>query len=227
MIRATLEHKFFRRFLYVFLGCLAFSCWCLFDALIAYPRQLEIAMAYEQIDEDLRRDQWPEVAKEKGWPTAPPQKTAEAIGHGIGQQYFMIILCGLFGSWGLWKWLSVQGTWIEGNEEIIRHSNGTEVPIANITRIDKHQWAEKGIAKIRYTVNDRKKKFVMDDFKYDRAAMGKIMAMAEANLEDDQIVGGLRESQTRDVTQEDTDEDDEQESSAESSQQDSGEQEQH
>lgn len=189
MIRAAVDNKFFQKFLWVFLGCMAFSLWCLYDAMIRYPSNMLIAEAYESIAEEDRREKWPEVAKSNGWPTAPPQKTAEAWGHSIGQQWFMFLLCMILGIPALVKWMRAQGTWIEGDENMIRKSNGGEVKISEITKIDKRKWKEKGIAKIFYTSDGRKKKFVMDDFAYERNAMAKIMSFAEANLSDEQIIG--------------------------------------
>ncbi|TWT93782.1 hypothetical protein [Stieleria varia] len=196
MIRAEVDHGYFRKFLFVFLGCMAFAGWCLYDALIKYPRALEIAEAYEKIDESVRREQWPILTKEKGWPKATPQKSAEKISQGIGQQYFMLIICLAMGIPAVLKWMSGQGTWVEGDEATIRNSHGKTVPIDSITKIDKRKWSEKGIAKIHFQDGSSKKTFVMDDFKYERAAMSQIMAMAEANLSDDQIIGGQRESAT-------------------------------
>ena len=189
MLRADVHKPFFRKFLFVFLGCLAYSGWCLYDGLWAYPRKLTVALAYEELPEEGRREAWEELAKEKGWPPVTPQKTAEDIRHDISSQFLMIVLCMLFGIPAVIMWMGGQGTWIEGDESVLRNSKGNEVPIDTITKIDKKKWREKGIAKIYYEVDGKTKKFVMDDFKYDRETMGELMKFAEANLSEDQLIG--------------------------------------
>ena len=193
MIRANVHQPFFRKFLYVFLGCAGFAAWCLYDGLIAYPNKLTIAEAYEQLPEENRRDAWKELAAEKGWPTLTPSKTAEDIRHDIGSQFMMVVLCTLFAVPALLMFMSGQGTWIEGDETILRNSKGQELAIASITNIDKRKWDAKGIAKIYYEVDGKKKKFVMDDFKYDRASMGQLMRFAEAGLTEEQVKGDFLE----------------------------------
>ena len=79
MIRADVYQPFFRKFLWVSLACTAFGGWCLYDGLIAYPKKLTIAEAYESLPEEGRSDAWKELAGEKGWPTKTPSKTAKDI----------------------------------------------------------------------------------------------------------------------------------------------------
>ena len=151
-----------------------------------------MAEAYEKLPEEDRRDAWKELATEKGWPTITPSKTAEDISHDIGGQFMMIVLCSLFGIPALLKFMSGQGTWIEGDKKLIRNSRGQEVQIDSITKIDKTKWDAKGIAKIHYEVDGKKKKFVMDDFKYDRKPMGELMrgdvqVVLDRELTEDQI----------------------------------------
>jgi hypothetical protein len=193
MIRANVDQKFFRKFLWVFLGCTAFAAYCLYDGLVAYPKKLTIAEAYEQLPEAGRRDTWKKLAAEKGWPTITPAKTAEEIRHDITGQFVMILFCSLIGIPMLIKYMSGQGTWVEGDETVIRNSRGQEVPIDSITKINKEKWDAKGIAKIYYEVDGKKKKFVMDDFKYDRKPMGELLRLAEADLTEEQLVGDFLE----------------------------------
>ncbi|MCC9601592.1 hypothetical protein LOC67_13625 [Stieleria sp. JC731] len=189
MIRAEVHTPFFRKFLFVFLGCIAFGAYCLYDGLVAYPKKLSMSEAYEALPEDGRQDAWKDLATEKGWPTRTPANSAEEMRHKIGSQFMMAVLCGIFAIPALLKYMSGQGTWVEGDETIIRNSKGQVVPIEAISKIDKHKWAEKGIAKIHYEVDGKSKKFIMDDFKYDREKMGEIMLLAEANLDEDQVTG--------------------------------------
>lgn len=193
MIRADVHQPYFRKFLFVFLGCTAFALWFLYDGLIGYPKKLTLAEAYASLPETGRQDAWKELAAEKGWPTMTPSKSAEDIRHDIGGQFMMAVLCGAFAVPTLMMFMSGQGTWVEGDETLIRNSKGQEVPIPAITKIDKRKWEDKGIAKIFYEVDGKTKKFVMDDFKYKREPMGKLMRFAEAGLSKDQVVGDYLE----------------------------------
>ncbi len=208
MIRAPYDAKYFRRFLWVSLLCVGYALWCCYDALVAYPAKGQVAVVYESLKEkfdeanppqaetdlfDLDRSSnqkswnqtWIAAAKENGWPPDHPEKTAKEINDDIGKQYFMMILCGIIGVPCLIKWYRARGTWIEGDHEVIRNSRGQELQIENIVSIDKSKWQEKGIAKIKYrTANGSAKTFVMDDFKYQREPMAKIMEIAERRLAD-------------------------------------------
>ena len=129
--RANYSPSYFRRFLWVALGCLAYSGWCCYDALVAYPQKRVIAAAHDQLKAEIvdagrdvseTSEAWRQLAKKQGWDLARPEKTAEEITHDIGKQYMMIILCALIGLPAFIKWARSQGTWVEGNEEFIRNS---------------------------------------------------------------------------------------------------------
>ena len=203
MIRAEVHQPYFRKFLFVFLGCTAFAMWCLYDCLVGYPRKLTQAEAYAQLPEEGRQKAWRELATEKGWPTITPAKSPEDIRHDIGSQFMMVFLCGLFAVPTLLMFMSGQGTWVEGDETLIRNSKGQEVPIAAITRIDKRKWQDKGIAKLYYEVDGKTKKFVMDDFKYKREPMGQLMRFAEAHLSPEQVEGDFLERDKETMSEED------------------------
>ncbi|MEL6109789.1 MAG: hypothetical protein AAFU85_27575, partial [Planctomycetota bacterium] len=121
----------------------------------------------------------------------------------------MIAFCMLFGIPAVILWMGGQGTWIEGDETMLRNSRGVEVPIDSIVKIDKRRWPEKGIAKIYYEVDGKTKKFVMDDFKYHRETMGELMKFAEANLTEDQLIGDGFERDKFDETEIDDEYEDE------------------
>lgn len=203
MQRADFTPSYFRRYLWVTLACIAFSLWCCKDAFITYPKKGEISAAYEALQKEFEETErpltelpgaWEKVAEPKGWSTIQPGKSTEDIRADIGKQFFMMVLCGVVAVPAFIKWARGQGTWVEGDEELIRNSGGQELKIGEITKIDKRKWEEKGIAYIHYLDDGkRKKKFVMDDFKFDRDAMGQIMRHAEAGLKPDQITGGPSE----------------------------------
>ena len=192
MIRAPYVPGYFRRFLFVAIGCFAFAMYCLYDGFITYPHKLVVAKAYYEMPEQDRTEQWREKAKANGWPLEKPKEPDE-IEHLISSQWGMACICALIGIPAFLKWFLAKGTWIEGDEKLIRNSRGKEVPIESITKINKRKWEDKGLATIYYDDNGKSRKFVMDDFKFEREPMGQLMRYAEANLSADQVVGGLKE----------------------------------
>lgn len=190
MIRADVHLPFFRKHLYLALGCIAYAAWCIYDALIGYPKKLKIAQAFESIPDDANKlEKWVEVASENGWSSRNPAKTADEVLGMIQGQYIYAMICVVIALVALILWVRAKGTWVEADETTIRNSRGSELPIDGITKIDKRKWTDKGIAKIHYSANGRSGRFVLDDFKYDTESVGKILNLAEANLEPNQIRG--------------------------------------
>jgi hypothetical protein len=62
-----------------------------------------------------------------------------------------------------------------------------------IVSIDKKRWRDKGIARINYEQGGRRRRFVVDDFKFARDATDAILYELEAQIELDRIIGGLPE----------------------------------
>ncbi len=205
MQRADYVKSYFLRFLWVSLACAAFTLWCCYDAFVTYPKKGKVSAAFEAVEAKMKEEememirlpeQWEKVATKNGWSATMPSKTSEDIRADIGKQYFMMVLCGLVGIPAFIKWCSAHGTWVEGDAELIRNSAGQELKISEITKIDKRKWEEKGIAYIHYLKDGkRKKKFLMDDFKFEPETMGQLMQFAEAGLKPDQITGGLTQKE--------------------------------
>lgn len=204
MIRADVDNSFFRRYLWIALGSVSYAFWCLYDGLIAYPRKLEIAKAFEAIPDDAMKFQaWSQLATENGWATRFPAKTAKEIEGMIPGQFMFAIICGVIGLAALIIWLRAKGSWVEGDETLIRNSRGKQVPIESITKIDKRKWPEKGIAKLHFKTDGRSGKFVLDDFQYDSAKVVQLLTFAEANLDASQIRGDQLEREKKSTADED------------------------
>ena len=190
MIRANVHQPYFRKHLFIALGGFAYAAWCLYDGLVAYPRNLEIAEAFEAIPDDAKRvETWTQLASERGWSADTPVKSAAEVASLISGQFFFAAICATVGIVALIIWARARGTWVEGDESQIRSSWGDEIAIPSITKINKRKWPEKGIARLYYEENGKKGRFVMDDFKYDSTAMGQILTFAEAHLSADDVVG--------------------------------------
>ena len=80
MIRAEVDLSFFRRFLWIAIGCVLGTAWCLLDAWVTYPRKLVIAESYESFPQtDAGLEQWQAVSEKNGWLAEPPEKTASEL----------------------------------------------------------------------------------------------------------------------------------------------------
>ncbi|MEM6687959.1 MAG: hypothetical protein AAF664_00940 [Planctomycetota bacterium] len=182
-IRAHVDMGFFRRFLFLGLALLGYAGWCYFDATVNYPKKLLIAEAFESFgDGEVEREKWRELANEKGWSTSTPEKTSEEWRGLIGQQYIMLAAAVAGAVFFLGKWALARGSWVEGSSEEIRTSFGRRIELDKVQSINKRKWESKGIAVINYEGVHGPTRFTLDDFKYDRAAMAKIIAFAEAKL---------------------------------------------
>ena len=78
---------------------------------------------------------------------------------------------------------------MELDGERLTASWGPAFEIGSVTSVDKRKWSKKGIAKLEYSDGNATKKFKLDDFMYNRAAVGEILKAIEGRLSADQIVG--------------------------------------
>ena len=102
----------------------------------------------------------------------------------------MAIVATLVGIPVLINYLRSRNSWVECDGKTLRSSWGAELNLDQINEVDKKKWQTKGIAKIWYEKDGGEQKFVLDDFKYDRAKMDEIMRQIESNLDRDKITGG-------------------------------------
>ncbi|GIW98175.1 MAG: hypothetical protein KatS3mg111_1508 [Pirellulaceae bacterium] len=197
--RAEFQTGYLMRYALMAAVGISFSLWFLYDGVIGYPRQLPKARAYDALRDlatEERLERWEQVAKENGWSTKPPEKTAEEIESDIVGQYVFAAVFAVLGIPALYLLITSRGTWVEETDEGIRTSWGQEVPFAAVERLDKTKWAKKGIAKAYYMTPQGTKSFVFDDFKYDRQAIGQMLRRLESQLPRDRIVGGPTEEET-------------------------------
>jgi hypothetical protein len=87
-----------------------------------------------------------------------------------------------------------RGRWIELNDRGLASSWGQNVDFADIIALDKRQWRKKGIAKITYSDGGRKRRFVVDDYKFDRHTTDTILYELEQRIDSAIITGGPPET---------------------------------
>lgn len=229
-LRAENNPKFYSRFKWLGLGAFAFMLYCLYDGYINYPDQQVRGMAFFELAEEKLTDEekteasegshgpgetyqhivenlaekselaaaWEELAVENGWDVEPPAKLR--TNGDIVSQYIMATIAVIAGVWMLLTVWRANGRWIELADDVVQTSWGQSFPVVSITQIDKRQWRDKGIAKVRYTHDGKSGKFVVDDYKYHRQKTDEILRRIEAIAGVDKITGGPPEEEPEAAT---------------------------
>ncbi len=204
-LRTDISPKYLLRMGLVGLFCLGAGGWFLYDGMFTYPAQQKQAKAFIEFETEHAElgqkqlfDQWKEVAAEKGWPAGIAGKEITPYGkpkkdYDINGQFYFAGLAGFIGLIFLSKFLGNRGCWIEADDSGLRSSENREVKFDQITALNKRQWQNKGIARVLYEVDGRKKKIVLDDCNYDRDTTNAILRHVEAAIGPDKITNGKPE----------------------------------
>ena len=189
-------------------ACLAFGGWSLRDGAFVYPQQIRNYETWLQMqkeyghDQDWRNQYWKPyalrngLADRNGLVTDPPSQNQ----WNIGFQYLMCVIVGPIGVYFAVQYVLTWRRWIAADAEGLSTSWGPKPAYAALTGLNKERWKAKGIAVVRYRGPDqRERKLVLDDWKYDAPATRNILLGVEAHLSDAQIEGGERERKPTDV----------------------------
>ena len=187
-VRADVDSGFYTRFKLICVVAFGFALWSLYDGAVTYPAQRVRALAYLDLPEDGRSQAWEEIATERGWPTQPPGEP-KTDGK-IYIQYFMAVIAGTASLTLLIVVLRARGRWVESNGSAMTSSWGQSFEFDQVVSLDKRLWRDKGIAKIKYSKGRRKKRFVLDNYKFNRQALDTIIYDLESQIGADKIVGG-------------------------------------
>ena len=194
MTRADISPSYYRRFAFISAICLGFASWSLYDGIVAWPNQRVRALKYIEIKEqhpDDYKQVWQQHATEQGWSAEWPGEPKTDID--IAGQFVMAGLAAPIGLLTLGIFLRSLGQWVEMDENGIRTSRGREAKFADMTLLDKKKWQRKGIAKLHHERDGQTKKMILDDYKFDRAAIGVMIRKVEAVLGEERIVNGPAE----------------------------------
>ncbi|MBN2216803.1 MAG: hypothetical protein JW719_05470 [Pirellulales bacterium] len=195
-VTAKMSIRFIWRLGLIALICLGGSLYCVYDGAIGYPAQRQRALAFLELKEQGldRADtlaRWREITAERGWPSEEPGKPKEEIDFHI--QFFMAGCLAVPGLLYLYFFIRSWSRWIEMNDSGLRTSSGRQLAFDQILMLDKKKWKTKGIAKILYEQNGRRRRMVLDDWKYDDMATKTILREVESRIDPGRIVGGLPE----------------------------------
>jgi hypothetical protein len=195
-VRAESDPRYYRRFIIMGIAALGFAAWSLYDGAIGYPAKQERAVAFKKLMDEGRIDDWNTYASERGWRTSFPgdPKAEDEFRGSIMMQYFMAAVTGMVGAWLLWGVWRARGRWIESTDTGIASSWGQTLNYDQVVSVDKRKWRSKGIAKVAYNDNGRKRRFVVDDYKFHRNPTGQVLRDLEANIDPALIAGGPPEA---------------------------------
>ena len=150
---------------------LGFSLWFLWDGVIGYPRSNERWDAHE-----ARKDmsgEWEKYCAVRGWTTEPPHRRYER--KDLVGQYVCASVAGAIGIFSLIYWLRARKMTIRSEADAVFTPSGKRVPYESIAQIDLRKWKSKGLATVFYSLDGAKGRFVLDDAKYEPAALDAIL----------------------------------------------------
>jgi hypothetical protein len=191
-IRTDNDPRFSRRFLFMGIAAIGFAAYCIVDGAIRYPHMQERALAFEKLISEGRGDEWESFATERGWSASIPQesKSEDDFKSSIATQYSMAVVSGLVGIWLISIPFRARGRWIESSDSGLTSSWGQSLDFNDVTAVDKRQWRSKGIARITYLDAGRKRRFVLDNYKFDRHTTDAILYELEQRIDPALITGG-------------------------------------
>lgn len=192
-LKATIDKESFgyrNRLLLIALGALFWAGYCFYDALVAYPDQIDAYNAVTQLKEEHPedwRDRWEETAAENDWNTTKePEERTEGD---ILTQWIQFGIVFPIGSYCLIAVAIWSRRYVGADNTTLYANGGIEVPFDKITRIDANRWENKGIARVYYDLGSGEDNVLIDDFKYDRQPAMAIFNRIKDAIDGDKIVG--------------------------------------
>jgi hypothetical protein len=166
--------------LFVAIFLFGIAGWFFWDGKVGYPNSNERWLAHDELVKNGREAEWPTVAKSHGWTDTVPEKFHRPV------DLLMQMICGGFaGALGLLAliyWLTQKDRVVWIDDEAVYSPAGRRIPFDTITGLGKKHWNEKGLATVLYKIDGCKGRFILDDYKFDRAATHQILAEIEQKL---------------------------------------------
>lgn len=193
-LRSIVSKSYLLRLAIVGVVCLGFSGWSYYDGKYAYPQQMAAGRKFQEMEElgIASVEEWRAVAKENGWPESKPKEDYPNEAD-IAIQFYMVWIAGIPGALVLLNVLRRLGSWIELEGNTLRNSRGDEFTLDQIVKIDKKKWDKKGIAHLYYEHEGDERRFLLDDFIYERPTTDEILLKIEQAIGVDKIVNGKPE----------------------------------
>lgn len=207
-LKAQVNPTYQYKFMLIGLVALVIGLYHFIDPIFVYPGMRPPAKAWAELDardigDGEKQRLWKEIATENGWSEGMPKYDEDELNTNTVYSYFV---GGLFtfivGIPCLITGLRCLGQWVASDATGLSNAKGQRVAFDQIHSIDKAKWEKKGIAKLNYTDDGQEKTFVIDDLKFDREAMDKIMLTVEETVGIDKIVNGKSEAEYQIIREE-------------------------
>jgi hypothetical protein len=201
-IRAENDPRYSRKFLFMGICALGFALYCLYDGLVGYPARrekgfVEFKTDYKQLFKDEHRkamnlpqfevvaeaeprNEWEMYAHERGIPSGPD----------VVMQFIMATVMSVAGLVLVSIPLRARGRWIEATDDGITSSWGESFHFNEVEVVDKRKWRSKGIAKVTYVANNRRRTLALDDYKFSRYPTDAILYELEQRIDPGRITNG-------------------------------------
>jgi hypothetical protein len=131
---------------------------------------------------------WRQKTSREGWTEDDPGEPKNE--YAIDQQFYMAAGIFPFALLFLFRFLRSRRRSVEATDEGIVASWGPSVAFSQIDEFDKKRWDKKGIAKIRYSADGKRRTFVLDDCNFEHLPIRAMVRLVESKIRPDQIVGG-------------------------------------
>ena len=191
-IRAERDPRFYLRFLLIGLAALGFALWRSTTGTSAIPSHRSGHSRLRSCSKKNAARSGTLTHWSRGWSTTPPtaSKPHEEYEVDVKMQFWMAALAGIVSFFPLFAVWNSRGRWIEWSNNTLTSSWGQTVTMDQVEVLEKRQWRNKGIAKLRYNDGGKRKTFVIDDFKFKRAQTDEILVEIEKQIGHDKITGG-------------------------------------
>jgi hypothetical protein len=191
---------------------IGWSAYCYYDAFHGFPKHDERVRRVEPKLEEFKTrysdrqwvEQWNQqlhepstgvdVPPEQHWPSAADAEKlvnkGEHTQFTYGFNYVMLALSLPFGVLYLIGYFRAAGRWIHMDDAGFTTHTGRAAPFDKITKLNKERWRNKGIAVVHYAAGDgRDGTLVLDDWKFEREPIERMMLAVQARLSPEQIIG--------------------------------------
>ena len=200
--KAVISNGYRWRLALIGVVCLLFAAWSAYDGFVKYPRINKNFKAWVEFKDKHGEqwvEKWPQHAADYNLPEQPERSKSQ---WSMIAQYVQLAITLPIGLWFSYLFLSSLNRWVASDENGLTGSRGEQVPYDSIATLDKKRWEAKGIAIVNYSDDQGQRRFVLDDWKFEREPTDQILIEVEQRLRPDQIVGDKPESEKTDDSDE-------------------------
>ncbi len=170
------------------------SLWFMYDGFVTYPHKRHIAQEFARFKDEGKEDQWAQHAQQRGWPDGRDGEPGHDYSDwDIRTQKIIAFSLLPIALVYCFSFIRSFGKSIQLQPDAIVASWGQRMAFDSVTALHKGRWKTKGIAVAHYQADGKKRKFVLDNWKYSRQPINEMLKAVEQHLTPDQIIDGVPE----------------------------------